>query len=121
MPKFMFVYRSSAKVHSQEMEMAPEQMQKIMEAWNAWMGKGFEDGWMVDGGDALQLEGKVVNESKVVSDGPFAESKEIVGGYSIIQAKDMDAAAEISKSCPALSSPGGTIEIRELAGLGPQE
>ncbi len=119
MARFMFVYRGPAEEHQHDM--APEQMQQLMEAWNGWIGKGFEEGWMVDGGDALHLEGKVVNHDKVVSDGPFAEAKEIVGGYSIIQCDDLAAAAEIAKSCPGIDSPGGLIEIRELAGMGPKE
>lgn len=96
-------------------EMSPDQLQKIMEAWGAWIGEGTEAKWMVDPGDALNLEGRIVNSDKVVSDGPFAESKEIVGGYSIVQAADFDAACKIAKTCPAADSPGGTIEIRELA------
>ena len=116
MARFMFVYRSPEAQH--KAEMAPEMMQQIMEAWNGWIGKGFEEGWMVDAGDALMAEGKVVNEEKVVSDGPFMESKELVGGYSIIQCEDLAAASEIAKSCPAAESPGGSIEIRELAGIG---
>lgn len=119
MARFMFVYRGPESQH--EAELAPEQMQQIMEAWNGWIGKGFEEGWMVDPGDALKLEGKIVNQEKVVSDGPFVESKELVGGYSIIQCDNFDAAADIAKSCPAADSPGGSIEIRELAGLGPKE
>ncbi len=53
----------------------------------------------------------------MVSDGPFAESKEIVGGYSIVEADDLSAASGLAKTCPAADSPGGTIEIRELAGM----
>ena len=119
MARFLFVYRSSAEQH--EAEMAPEAMQQIMEAWNVWIGKGMQEGWMVDAGDALKLEGKVVNDQKAVSDGPFVESKELVGGYSIIQCDGVDAAVEIAKTCPASESPGGTIEICELAGFGQSE
>lgn len=119
MARFMFVYRGPVEQHKQEI--APEMMQQIMESWNAWIGKGYEEGWMVDGGDALKLEGKIVNEEKVVSDGPFVESKEVVGGYSIVQCENLDAAMEVAKLCPAANSPGGTIEVRELAGMGPQE
>jgi hypothetical protein len=119
MARFLFVYRGPKEQH--EHEMAPEQMQQIMESWMAWIGKGFEEGWMVDAGDALKLEGKVVNDAKVVSDGPFVESKEIVGGYSIVKCDSFDAAAELAKTCPAVSSPGGSIEIRELAGIGAPE
>jgi hypothetical protein len=69
---------------------------------------------MLDPGDALQLDGKVVT-AKVVTDGPFVESKEVVGGFSIVQADTMDAAANLAKGCPGLQI-GGSVEVRELAG-----
>jgi hypothetical protein len=71
---------------------------------------------MLDPGDALTAEGRVVNPKKVVTDGPFVESKEIVGGYSIVQADSIDAAAELAKGCPGLLA-GGRVEVRTLAGL----
>jgi hypothetical protein len=58
----------------------------------------------------------VVDARKVVTDGPFVESKEIVGGYSIVEADSIDAAAQLAKGCPALSF-GGNVEVRPLAGL----
>ncbi len=113
MAKYMFIYRSPKEQH--EHEMSPDQMQKIMEAWNAWIGQGMQEGWMENPGDALKVEGSIVNQDKVVSDGPFAESKEIVGGFSIVKADSLAGAAKIAKGCPAVDSPGGTIEIREMA------
>jgi hypothetical protein len=71
---------------------------------------------MLSPGDALTPEGRVVHPKKVVTDGPFVESKEIVGGYSIVQADTLDAAADLAKSCPALLT-GGKVEVRPLAGL----
>ena len=64
-------------------------------------------------------EGRVVNAKKVVTDGPFVESKELVGGYSIVKADTIDAAAELAKGCPALLT-GGRVEVRPLAGLAAQ-
>ena len=119
MPKFMFVYRGPMDQH--ESDMSPEQMQQIMEAWNQWIGQGFEAGWMIDPGDALNPDGAVLNHDKVVSDGPFVEAKEIVGGFSIIQADDLQSASKLAEGCPAVANPGSTIEIRELAGLAPKE
>ena len=58
----------------------------------------------------------MVDAHKVVTDGPFVESKEIVGGYSIVTADNIDAAAELAKGCPGLLT-GGTVEVRALAGL----
>jgi hypothetical protein len=70
---------------------------------------------MLDPGDALTPEGCVVNSTKVVTDGPFVESKEIVGGFSIVQAENVRAAAELAKGCPGLLT-GGKVEVRRLAG-----
>ena len=74
---------------------------------------------MVNPGDALTMEGCVVHANKVVTDGPFVESKEIVGGYSIVQADTLAAAAELAKGCPGLLV-GGKVEVRPLAGLAAQ-
>lgn len=113
MPQYMFIYRDPKEQH--EADMSPDQMQKIMESWHAWIGQGMEAGWMATAGDALQPNGRVIGSDKVVSDGPFAESKEIVGGYSVVQADNYEMACEYAKSCPALNSPKGTVEVREIA------
>src|SRR5580692_6749580 len=113
MANFLFVYRGSPMGN---VKISPEEMQQIMKQWEAWIGEGFQKGWMVDAGDALTEEGRVVNAKKVVTDGPFVESKEVVGGYSIVQADTIDAAAELAKGCPGLLT-GGMVEVRPLAGL----
>ena len=110
MAKFLFVYRG----HSAAAEMTPEQMQQHMQKWHTWIGEGLEKGWILDRGNALTQEGRVVNAKRIVLDGPFVESKEIVGGYSIVQADTIDAAAELARGCPALLT-GGSVEVRPLA------
>jgi hypothetical protein len=112
MAKFLFVYRGSGDAVS---KMTPEQMQQHMKKWETWIGEALQKGWMVDPGDALTPEGRVVNAKKVVMDGPFVEAKEIVGGFSIVQAENINAAAELAKGCPGLSV-GGLVEVRTLAG-----
>jgi hypothetical protein len=112
MAKFLFVYRGG---NDAEAKMAPEQMQQVMQKWGAWIGEAMQKGWMVDPGDALTPEGRVVR-GKVVKDGPFVESKEVVGGYSVVEAPTIDAATELAKGCPALEY-GGAVEVRTLAGL----
>jgi hypothetical protein len=71
---------------------------------------------MLDAGDGLKREGRVVNARKVVSDGPFIEVKEIVGGFSIVGADTLDAAAEFAKGCPIFLR-GGSVEVRPLQGF----
>jgi hypothetical protein len=113
MSKFLFVYRNSSESYG---NMSPEEMQQILQKWQAWLTEGIRQGWMLDAGDALKREGRVVNAKKVVSDGPFIEAKEIVGGYSLVQADTLDAAAELAKGCPIFLR-GGTVEVRPLQGF----
>jgi hypothetical protein len=113
MANFLFVYRGDNNAYQ---TLTPDEMQRIMQKWNDWIGEAMRKGWMVDAGDALKPEGRVVNSKRVVTDGPFVESKEILGGYSIVQAETIDAAAELAMGCPALLT-GGTVEVRPLAGL----
>jgi hypothetical protein len=112
MAKFLFVYRRGSSAAD---KMTPEEMQQHMQKWQAWMSEGLQKGWLLDRGDALTQEGRVVKAQRVVTDGPFVESKEIVGGFSIVQADTLDAAAALAKGCPALLI-GGSVEVRPLAG-----
>jgi hypothetical protein len=116
MANFLFVYRGSNEGYA---KLTPEELQQNMQKWSTWIGEGFQKGWLLDAGDALKEEGRVVNAKKVVTDGPFVESKEIVGGYSIVKADTIDAAAELAKGCPILLT-GGKVEVRPLAGLAPK-
>ena len=113
MAKFMFLQRGGC---DERPEMTPEQMEAGMKVWQQWMTEGQEAGWLLDPGSALGKDGAVVQPDLSVIDGPFAESKELVGGYSVLQATDYDQAAEYAKTCPIIHV-GGSIEIRELAGF----
>lgn len=114
MAKFMFVYRDSAT----QPELSPEQMQQAMQVWMDWIEKGTSAGWILDGGDALKPDGRLVKPDSTVTDGPFAESKELVSGYSMIEAKDYDAAVELAKTSPMITVHQGLVEVRELANAG---
>jgi hypothetical protein len=111
MARFLFVYRGGPPS-----QMTPEEMQQQMQKWQTWIREALQKGWMLDMGDALMPEGRVVRGPKVVTDGPFVEAKEIVGGYSIVQADSLDAAAALAKGCPAALG-GGSVEVRPLAGM----
>src|SRR5688500_18705888 len=99
MPKFLFVYRCRPEATE---KMSPDEIQQYMQKWHSWIGEGFAKGWIADAGDALDKGGRVVNAKRVVTDGPFVEAKEVVGGYSVVTADSIDAAAEIAKGCPEL-------------------
>lgn len=108
MSAFTFVYRG------RDTSSSPEQMQKTMEKWVAWFKELGVKGYIQHPGHPLEQSGKVVRSSKkLVTDGPFAEAKDIVGGFTIIEAKDLDHAAEIAKTCPILEV-DGSVEVRPI-------
>ena len=92
MGKFMFVFRGGENVGELQ---SPEAMEAHMTKWRTWMGELGQYGILV-GGEPLFQEGRVL-EGSMGTDGPFAEGKEIVGGYGIVTADDLDGAAEIAK------------------------
>jgi hypothetical protein len=111
MAKFLFVYRAS--MESEQNPPSPEAMQAELAAWQGWLAK--LGNAVVDAGDGLLPTGRVLNGT-VVTDGPYIETKEIVGGYSIVSADSYTAAIEFANGCPILQH-GGTLEIRQLAGF----
>lgn len=113
MADFLFIYRGGEQ---EEAEMSMEQMQEYMGKWHAWIGQAMSAGWMTAPGDALLPEGKVVSPNHVVTDGPFTESKELIGGYSIVTASNIDEAVELTKGCPGFET-GGKVEVRPLANV----
>jgi hypothetical protein len=93
---------------------SPEQMQQQMQRWIAWMKDLGQKGHLKDQGHPLERTGKVVTgKEKTVTDGPFAESKDVVGGYTLIEAKDLAQAVELSKGCPIFEV-GGSVEVRPV-------
>ncbi|MBX2845234.1 MAG: hypothetical protein KTR13_03385 [Saprospiraceae bacterium] len=92
--------------------LSPEEIQLQMQKWFEWSAK-LEQENKFNGGHALHAEGKILNKDGVITDGPFAESKELVGGYFIIKANNLDEALEISKDYPEFIH-GGTVQVREV-------
>ena len=111
MKEFLFIYRREA--NTQSLQLTPEQLQQMSRPWEDWMKNLAAQGKLADRGHKLHPDGKTVNPGDVVMDGPFAEIKEVVGGYSVIRAADSAEAAEIAKGCPIFQV-GGNVEVREL-------
>jgi len=108
MEKFIYLFRGGMQANP-----SPEAMQADMQKWMVWM-KGLGEKGILVGGEPLQPTGKQVKGTKkVVTDGPFVEVKEAVGGYLIVNAKDINDAVEISKGCPILDG-DGHIEVRPI-------
>jgi hypothetical protein len=97
--------------------LSPEDMQAHMQKWMQWMSKLNEQEKFA-GAQPLINTGKVITGTKkVITDGPFMEGKEMVGGYLICKANSYDEAVEISKECPILVFDDGTVEVREIQEL----
>ncbi len=93
-----------------------EAMAKNMESWKQWMGKLAQDG-KLSGGQPLTEGGKIMtNKGAKITDGPFAESKEVVSGYLLIKAADYNEATKLSKDCPIFEL-DGIIEVREIGNM----
>jgi hypothetical protein len=97
-----------------EKGLTAEQIQKVVSQWTAWFERLSRDG-RVKSGHPLKNEGKIVSgKARTISDGPFAESKEAIGGYFYLQVADMNEAIEIAKECPGLDY-GLRVEVRPVA------
>ena len=93
---------------------SPEQRQQYLAKWRAWFDHLGANGHLKELGCPLESGGRMVTGSqKLVTDGPFAEAKDIVGGFSIIEASDLAQATELSKGCPILDN-GGAVEVRPV-------
>jgi hypothetical protein len=109
MSEFLYVYRGGTP----RAKSSPEEIQQVMQKWMTWMQGLAEKGHLKDRGHPLEPSGKLVrNQGKNITDGPYAE-KDLVGGYSLIEASDLAQAAELSKGCPILER-GGAVEVRPI-------
>jgi len=95
--------------------LSPEELQNVMGQWTAWFDLLVDQG-KIKSAHPLMHEGKIVTWKKgqTVADGPFAESKEAIGGYFLLEMSDLDEALEIAKECPTLKY-GMTVEVRPVA------
>lgn len=108
MEKYMFIFIGGDPSH-----LSPEAQQAHMQKWFAWVEKLSGENRYV-AGEALLPGGKTIKGSKkVVTDGPYAEGKEVVGGFFVVNAKDLNEATEMAKACPDYEL-GGIVEVREV-------
>ncbi|MFT3912272.1 MAG: YciI family protein [Ferruginibacter sp.] len=110
MKDYLFVYRNDYKSVPPATQ---EQGQVIMKKWMEWLGGIAAQGKLTNQGNPLGSAGKVVRPNNVVTDGPYTEIKELIGGFSIVKADSFEEAAEMAKGCPILED-GGNVEVRDL-------
>ena len=109
MKDFMMIFRTEKNDRPAP---SPEEMQQMVKVWQDWIG-GIAAQGKFDSTNALGGQGKTVHSNGMVTDGPFAEIKEIVGGYIIVKAENLDEAVKLSEGCPTLAI-GGTVEVRDV-------
>lgn len=96
-----------------DLGLSPEDIQVRMGKWFAWTNKMKEGGYL-KGGDALHTPStRIAGKDRVVKDGPFVESKELIGGYYVISAESVEAVVEIAQDFPDYDL-DGSVEIREV-------
>ena len=92
---------------------SPEQMQAMMKQWGDWMGSLAAQNKLASSGNRLSSEGRVVKPNNMITNGPYVETKEAIGGYIIVTASSIDEAATLAKECPILFI-GGNVEVRKV-------
>ena len=114
MKEYLLLFRGG---NSSMASQSAEEKQDHMQKWMQWMGNLAKEGALV-GAQPLNGTGKqITGTKKVVSDGPFIEGKEMVGGYLICKSASYEGAVEISKGCPILEFEDGKVEVREIQEL----
>ena len=109
MTEFTFLFRGSDPAAR-----SPEQMQASMQKWLAWFKELNEKGVIRNPGHPLDRAGKVVaGQKRTVHDGPYAEAKDVINGFILVEAVDLPHAVDISKGCPILED-GGSVEVRPV-------
>ncbi|MEO7176689.1 MAG: YciI family protein [Saprospiraceae bacterium] len=109
MTEFLMIFRNDETTIDNR---NAEQNQTAMQAWQKWIMDMAQTGTFA-GTNRLAPEGKLLKPNNVITDGPFMEGKEMVGGYLLINANSLAEATEIAKGCPGLTY-GGTVEVRSV-------
>ena len=114
MASFMYLFRGN---QTPVRSMSPEQMQQVVKKWMDWRNSLEKSGHIQKLGERLAPTGKVVRgRGKAVTDGPYAEAKDIIGGYMVAEADDIDQAVELAKGCPIFET-DGAVEIRPIMSM----
>lgn len=110
MKDFMMLFHSEP---NPDFNPTPEQIQEEVEAWQEWMGSISAQGKLKNPGEALGFEGKIMHADGTITDGPYAEVKEIIGGFMIVSTDSIEDAIKLAEGCPALQN-GGKVEVRDI-------
>jgi hypothetical protein len=112
MQRYILFLRNEPGVFS---ELSPEEIQGILQRFSKWRETLSAGGHNPEGQKLRNGSGRQLSQSEgklIVTDGPYAETREIIGGYYAYDADSFEQAVELAKGCPVL--PFGPIEIREI-------
>jgi hypothetical protein len=113
MAKYLFLYSAPPSVTHEQWQPSPQEMQATFAQWKAWKEKFKAQ--VVDVGDGLKPAAARLKNGEV-TDGPFPEAKEIVNGYSVIEAKSLQEAIAVARECPITLMPNSSTAIHEMMG-----
>jgi hypothetical protein len=116
MPNYLLLLHDSGTMPP---DMSAEEIQQVIQRYVAWRQRVQQDGRQVSGHKLVDREGRVMR-GKVgaaqVTDGPYAEAREVIGGLFIVEARHYDEVVALCQDCPHLEF--GSIEIREIEPTG---
>ncbi len=115
MKEFMLIYKGGDPEWMKNA--SQEEMAASMARWGAWMGALQEKEQLASGGSPLEFSGKRLNRDGVITDISASEFKELVTGFSMVKANDIDEAVSIAKECPIFDHSGITVEVREVMNM----
>lgn len=95
-------------------KVSPEQMQHWMKQQMEWIDSIVAQNKYIGGTGLLFDDAKVVDHNKIVTNGPFGDIKETLGGYIMVRAESADEAASFAKGAPILQGEGNTVEVRQI-------
>ena len=110
MKEFILIFRNES---FPQVNLTSEGTMIVSKQWENWMGGIAAQNKLAARGNRLGDEGRTVKPNNIIINGPFAEIKEMLGGYTIIRAESIEEATEMAKSCPVLEL-GGTVEVRDI-------
>jgi len=110
MNEFALIFRNE---QNPDVQFSPEQMQNILAQWRNWIGGIAAQNKLANPGTRLGFEGSVIRKGGVVTDGPYAEIKEMLTGILVVQTDTLEEAIELGKGCPIFNA-GGSVEVRSI-------
>lgn len=110
MKDFVLLFRQPGHDNN---SISPKELESLLDKWKSWMKDLGSQGNFTGQHTRLATEGKVLKAGGVITDGPFVEIKEILGGLIIVKAENIEEATTLAHGCPVLER-GGSVEIRPL-------